>query len=152
MHDPKKGTMTALVCPPGVWDLLGGVLMSRSNAYVRELRKQTDEALTQVHTSETNHSMFAFRVHSITVNSRDAMSQIVGRLASKGEVLVCVIPLPEDAYEICVREDQARALDEAADAAGQPEQLSAPHPVHAPDEHLEQAYEDRVSGPGEQLE
>jgi hypothetical protein len=144
MNDPKKGTMTALVCPPGVWDLLRGVLMSQSAA--------SSQALARVLHSETNHPMFAFRAHSITVDSLEAMSQIVGRLASKGEALVCIIPLPEDTDEICVREDQARMLDETARAAGQHEQLPAPHPACAPDEHLQGDYEDRVSGAGDRLE
>ena len=154
MHDLQNRTRTALVCPQGVWELLRETLDmdSRSPAFTRNLREQIREALDQVHSSETNHPTFAFRVHSITVTSRDAMSQIVGQLASEGDALLCVIPLPEDEYEICVREDQARALEEAAHAAGQPEQLQTLHPVMAPDEHLEQAYEDQVSGSGEQFE
>jgi hypothetical protein len=87
--------------------------------------------------------MFAFRVSSLVVKTWKAMHWAVGRLTITDGLLVCVVPLPDGEYEICVRSDQARALEEAVRLAGHPVQI---RPEPAPDAHLDRDYEDRVSG------
>ena len=81
--------------------------------------------------------------YTITCTSQQIMAEVAAALAFNGGVLFVVIPTG-DGYEITVCADQRRTLDAAFVAA---RNLLTPRLyVAAPDAHLEQEFEDRVSG------
>jgi CheY-like chemotaxis protein len=83
--------------------------------------------------------------HTVICTSQQVMAEVAAALAFNGCVLFVVMPTG-DGYEVTVRADQRRTLDAAFMAASN---LLTPRlPVVSEDAHLEQAYEDRVSGAG----
>jgi len=83
--------------------------------------------------------------YTITCTSKQVMAEVIAELACNGGVLFVVMPTGSE-YEITVRDDQRRTLDAAYMAASN--FLTPRLPVAREDAHLEQNFEDRVSGAG----
>jgi hypothetical protein len=86
--------------------------------------------------------------YSVTCPSKQVMAEVVAALAFNGGVLFAVMPTG-DGYKIIVCDKQSTTLDAAFTAARN--LLTPCFPVVAENAHLEQAYEDRVSGPDTDL-
>jgi hypothetical protein len=150
MKVEKQKKLTVLLCPPGIWEFLREILDMdwRSTPFTHELCEQIMQALAQVRPTETNIPLFAFHTHSVTVRTREALFQTIGCLSAGKSLLVCIVLLADNEYQICKQEEQAQALETSAHA-GNPASRSVPRPDPAPDAFLEQEYEDRASGSGQ---
>jgi hypothetical protein len=149
---PKQdGKTIVIVCPEFAWLQIEETLQTDMQA--ADFDKETRDAIAKAYETLTviegpnAHHLFGFRVHSATVKGWVTMCRLWGHLIVNDSLLVAVVPLPDDEYQIFVREDHAAALDEALIAIDA-NNLCA-RKEQAPDAHLEEEYEDRVSGPGE---
>ena len=144
----KDGKTVVIVCPESAWLQIEETLQTDLQAV--NFDQRTRAAIAKAYLALTvieepnAQPLFGFRVHAVIVKGWVAMCRLWGRLSASGGLLVATVPLPDDEYQVFVREEHADVLAEALKAieANNPGMRDGP----APDAHLEEAYEDRVSG------